>query len=125
MKVYQKLSLLPRDTNNVGTIFGGVIMSAVDLAGAECVRDQYANARFVTVFVDQMKFHAPVFVGDLLTLRGEVVDHGAHSVTVRVVAEAERRDSRDLVTVTEARLVYVAVDDERRKTPLVLREDAR
>jgi len=123
MKVYQKVTLLPRDTNNVGTIFGGVIMSAIDLAGAECARDHYENLRFVTVHVDGMTFHAPVFVGDLLTLRAEVAGEGRHSVTVHVVAEAERRDSREKVTVTEARLVYVAVDEERRKMRLVPRED--
>ncbi len=122
MKEYQKITLLPRDTNGRGTIFGGVIMSAIDLAGAVCARDHFANRDFVTVFVHEMEFHAPVYVGDLLTLRGELVRAGRTSVTVKIVAEAERYDTAETVTVTEGLLVYVAVDERGQKTPLRPRE---
>ncbi|MFO7652866.1 MAG: hotdog domain-containing protein [Candidatus Krumholzibacteriia bacterium] len=117
MKEYLKVSLLPKDTNMHGTIFGGVIMSHLDLAGAICARDSFDN-RFVTLLVHEIRFLHPVFVGDLLMFGGEVVDHGSTSVTVRLVVEVERIDTREVLCVTEARIVYVAVDRERRKTRL-------
>lgn len=118
MKVYQRITLLPKDTNGFGTIFGGVIMSYIDLAAAACCRDRFCNAKFVTLVVRELHFHAPVYVGDLLSLRGEVTGHGRTSVTVRIAAEARRRDSRDRIPVTEAELVFVAVDEAGRKEPL-------
>jgi acyl-CoA thioesterase YciA len=121
MKEYLKISLLPRDTNMHGTVFGGVIMSHLDLAGAHCARDFFDN-RFVTVFVHELSFLSPVYVGDLVVFHGEVVEHGATSVTVQITVEAERLTTRALVQVTEARLVYVAVDDRGRKTALKPRQ---
>lgn len=119
MKVYQQVTLLPKDTNGFGTIFGGVIMSYIDLAAAACCRDHFRNAKFVTLVVRELHFHAPVHVGDLLSLRGEVTGHGRTSVTVRIAAEALRRDSRERISVTEAELVFVAVDEAGRKEKLV------
>jgi acyl-CoA thioesterase YciA len=103
-----------------GTIFGGVIMSHLDLAGARCARDVFDN-RFVTLLVHEIRFLQPVFVGDLLTFNGAVVAHGTTSATVRIVVDVERLDSREVLRVTEARIVYVAIDRERRKTSLVPR----
>ena len=120
MKEYLKISLLPKDTNMHGTIFGGVIMSHLDLAGAICARDLFDN-RFVTLLVHEIRFLHPVFVGDLLMFRGEVVDHGTTSVTVRILVDVERIDTREVLRVTEARIVYVAVDRGRQKTALVPR----
>lgn len=122
MKIYQKVTLLPKDTNGLGTIFGGVIMSYIDLAAAGCCRDHFANERFVTLVVRELRFQAPVFVGDVLTLSGEVAHTGATSVTVRLVADALRRDSCEEVRVTEAELVFVAVDRQGSKVPLEPRE---
>jgi len=116
-KEFLKISLLPQHTNVHGTIFGGVIMSYLDQAGAHCARDGFDN-RFVTVFVDGLKFLHPVYVGDLVTFRGHLVRHGTTSVTVDVVVDAERFDTRELFRVTEARLVYVAVDERGRKARL-------
>jgi len=118
MKEFQKITLLPKDSNSHGTIFGGVIMSNIDLAGAACCRDSFCNAKFTTVVVRELTFKHPVFVGDLLTLKGEVVASGTTSVTVRVLAEATHRDSYETVQVTEAEVVYVAIDEQGRKTPL-------
>lgn len=122
-KEFLKISLLPQHTNVHGTIFGGVIMSYLDQAGAHCARDGFDN-RFVTVFVDGLKFLHPVYVGDLVTFRGHIVRHGSTSVTVDVVVDAERFDTRELFRVTEARLVYVAVDERGRKARLRPRPSA-
>lgn len=118
MKVYQKVTLLPKDTNGQGTIFGGVIMSYLDLAAAGCCRDHFRNPRFVTLVVRELQFHAPVYVGDVLTLSGVLVASGRTSVTVRLEADALRRETCETVRVTEAEMVFVAIDDLGHKVPL-------
>lgn len=118
MKEYQKITLLPKDTNSHGTIFGGVIMSYIDLAAAACCHDHFSNARFTTVVVREVVFHQPVQVGDLLSLSGEVIAQGTTSVTVSIKAEVQRCKGHDVVRVTEAELVFVAVDDTGTKVPL-------
>ena len=119
MKEYQKITMLPKDTNSHGTIFGGVIMSYIDLAAAACCHDHFRNEKFVTVVVRELTFRAPVFVGDLLSLGGEVVQQGTTSATVRIRADVQRSKKHERVTVTEAELVFVAVDTAGRKTPLM------
>ena len=120
MQEYLKITLLPKDTNMHGTIFGGVIMSHLDLAGAQCARDHFEN-RFVTIFIHEMSFLHPVYVGDLVTFHGQLVSSGQTSVTVDVKVDAARFDTREVYRVTEAKLVFVAVDERGRKTPLVPR----
>jgi acyl-CoA hydrolase len=71
--------------------------------------------------VHEIRFLHPVFVGDLLMFKGEVVGAGTTSVTVRIIVDVERIDTREVLRVTEARIVYVAVDRERGKVPLVTR----
>jgi len=119
VKEFQKITLLPRDANSYGTIFGGVIISHIDLAGAACCRDRFRNPRFTTRVVRELTFQHPVQVGDLLTLSGEVLASGNTSVTVRIVARALNRDTRREELITEAELVYVAVDADGQKEPLV------
>jgi acyl-CoA thioesterase YciA len=111
-----RITLLPRDTNSGGTIFGGVILSYIDMAGAiEAVR-QTGIERFVTVAMREVIFHKPVFVGDLMSLYAEVVSIGTTSITVQVIVEAERVGARsERVRVTEAEVIYVAVDENRKK----------
>ena len=123
MKEYLKISLLPKDTNMYGTIFGGVIMSHLDIAGALCARDCFDN-RFVTVFIHEMSFLHPVYVGDLVTFNGEFIDTGRTSVTVHIVVDAERIGTHEVNRVTEAKLVFVAVDPDGQKTPLMPRQPA-
>jgi len=123
MKEYLKITLLPKDTNMHGTIFGGVIVSHIDLAGAICARDAFDNI-FVTIIINEIKFLHPVFVGDLLTFWGEEVEHGTTSVTVDIKVDAERLTTREIFRVTEARLVFVAVDGHGNKTPLVPRGES-
>ncbi|KWH65526.1 acyl-CoA thioesterase [Burkholderia sp. AU18528] len=109
---------LPADANFYGDVFGGWIMSQVDIAGSvpACRR---ANGRVVTVAVNSFVFKQPVFVGDLLTFYANIVKTGNTSVTVSVEVYAQRmRYATEVVKVTEAVLTYVATDDNRR--PLAL-----
>jgi len=117
MKEYLKVSLLPKDTNASGTIFGGVIMSYMDIAGLHCARDGYDN-NFVTRHIYDLDFLSPVFVGDIVTFRGEILEHTHSSVTVFIEVEAERYDTREKFLVTQAKIVYVAVDASRQKIAL-------
>lgn len=102
--------LLPRDTNGGGTIFGGVILAQIDLAGAATAR-HHACQRFVTVAMKEVKFIAPVYVGDVVSYWGRIVKVGTTSITVQVRVVAERfTDCNQKVEVTAAEVVYVAVD---------------
>lgn len=113
-----RVTMLPRDTNPSGTIFGGVILSYLDLAGGIEARKQ-ANKRFVTVAMRGVEFIAPVFVGDLVSFYTRTIRVGRTSVTVGIVVDAVRQEgSAERVRVMEAEAVYVAVDDERRPVPV-------
>jgi len=113
-----RVTLMPRDTNRHGTVFGGIIMSHIDLAGAIEARKSAGPFNFVTVALDHVVFHKPVFVGDIVSLYTETVKIGRTSVTTRVIVEAERASSRETVRVTEANVVYVAVDQDWRPVPV-------
>ncbi len=111
-----RLTLLPRDTNPQGTIFGGIILSYIDMAGAVEAHRRTNIERFVTVAMREVIFHHPVFVGDLVSFYTETIRIGTTSITVRVVVEAERHGGTSArIRVTEAEVVYVAVDEKRRK----------
>ena len=114
-----RITMLPRDTNSQGTIFGGVILSYIDMAGAIAAHRHTGMDRFVTVAMREVIFHAPVFVGDLVSFYSETSKIGTTSITVRVVVEAERYGSGDRKRVTEAEVIYVAVDEDgqKRKIP--------
>ena len=108
----------PADTNPAGDIFGGWIMSQVDIAGSIIAR-RYAQGRIVTVAVNSFQFHQPVFIGDLISCYAQVTRVGNTSLTVNVKAFAERHGMQhEIIHVTEADLTYVAVDDQRRPRPL-------
>jgi acyl-CoA thioesterase YciA len=114
-----KVLLLPKDTNALGTIFGGVILSHVDLASAVEAR-KAAPLRYVTKAMREVEFHEPVFLGDIVNFFTETVRIGRTSITVRVSVEAERwgAGSGERVKVTEAEVVLVAVDDAGRPRPI-------
>ena len=114
-----RLTLLPRDTNPQGTIFGGIILSYIDIAGAVEAHRRTQIERFVTVAMREVLFHQPVFVGDLVSLYTETTRIGRTSITVKVRVEATRRNMLENVLVTEAEVVYVAIDENRRPVPLV------
>ena len=118
-----KVLLLPKDTNALGTIFGGVILSHIDLASAVEAR-KTAPHRYVTKAMNGVEFHAPVFVGDLVNFVTETTRIGRTSITVKVVVEAERwgAGQGERVRVTEAEVVLVAIGPE--GTPVPIRPDA-
>jgi acyl-CoA thioesterase YciA len=115
-----RVTMLPKDTNAYGTIFGGVILSQIDLAASVEVRRHY-NQKFVTKAMREVAFVAPVHLGDLVTFYTRVVRTGRTSVTVDVDVEVERlglAGTREIVQVTQAEVVYVAVDDAGKPTPI-------
>ena len=114
-----KVLLLPKDTNALGTIFGGVILSHIDLASAVEAR-KTAPRRWVTKAMREVEFHEPVFLGDIVNFFTETVRVGRTSITVRVSVEAERWGSGhgERVKVTEAEVVLVAVDSAGRPTAI-------
>lgn len=109
---------MPKDANLHGDVFGGWIMSQVDIAGS-VPATRRAGGRVATVAVNAFVFKQPVFVGDLLSLYAEIVKVGRTSITVSVEVYAERqRMATEVVKVTEATLTYVATDETRRSRPL-------
>jgi acyl-CoA thioesterase YciA len=114
-----KVLLLPKDTNALGTIFGGVILSHIDLASAVEARKTAAR-RWVTKALREVEFHEPVFLGDVVNFFTETLRVGRTSITVRVSVEAERwgRGHGERVKVTQAEVVLVAVDEAGTPTPI-------
>ena len=117
--------MLPRDTNPHGTIFGGVILSHLDSAGAIAARRELMlrggnpKASFVTVAINRVEFKKPVLVGDVVRFQTEIVKIGRTSITVRIDVHAER--GAETIHVTEAEGVFVGVDlstPDRKPVPL-------
>jgi acyl-CoA thioesterase YciA len=104
---------MPADANPSGDIFGGWLMSQMDLAGANAA-GRRSRGRCVTVAVDGMVFLEPVFVGDEVSLYGKVIRVGRTSMTIRVEAWRRSRTSDTRKKVTEATFTYVAVDEDRK-----------
>src|SRR4030042_6160387 len=113
-----RVTPLPRDTNKYGTIFGGIILTHIDLAGAVQARQTCGPYNFVTVAMDKVVFHKPVFVGDLVSCYTETARIGRTSITIKIEVEATRADSQETVRVTEAEVVFVAVDKDWKATPI-------
>jgi acyl-CoA thioesterase YciA len=120
-----QVMMMPRDTNRHGTIFGGVLLSNIDLAGAIAaqrellLRGGNPKASFVTVAMNRVEFKQPVFVGDVVRFQTRIVRIGRTSITVHIDVIAER--GADLIPVTEAEAVFVGVDltsPDRRPVPL-------
>ena len=116
-----RVMAMPADTNAAGDIFGGWLMSQVDIAGSIIAR-RHAQGRTVTVAVDSFQLKKPVFVGDLISCYATITRVGKTSLTVHVKAFAERQGkTHEHIQVTEADLTYVAVDEQRR--PLKIPQD--
>jgi acyl-CoA thioesterase YciA len=111
-----RLTMMPRDTNAHGTVFGGIILSYIDVAGGvEAVRHTRHN-RFVTVAMKEVIFHEPVFIGDLVSFYARTLKVGNTSITIHVDVEAERFGTPGvMVKVTEADVTFVAIDEQRQK----------
>ena len=109
-----RVLMMPRDTNAQGTIFGGVILSYIDQAGAIEARRQGLQT-MVTVAMDKIAFHEPVFVGDLVSFWTETLRIGNTSITVKVVVDVIRgADPNRKMLVTEAQVVYVNLGEDRK-----------
>ena len=111
-----RLTMMPRDTNAHGTVFGGVILSYIDVAGGvEAVRHT-KHDRFVTVAMQEIIFHEPVFIGDLVSFYATTTKVGRTSITIHVDVEAERFGSQgQKVRVTSAEVTFVAINQFREK----------
>ena len=113
-----RVAMLPRDTNAHGTIFGGVILSHIDLA-AGLAAHRHASRNFVTKAMREVEFIAPVRVGDVVSFYASVVREGRTSLAVRVEVEAERFVAPGQhVKVTEAEVIFVAIDNNGRPVPI-------
>lgn len=114
-----RVMLMPKDTNAFGTIFGGVILSYIDIAGAIEAR-RHTRHRVVTVAMREVIFHEPVYVGDNVSFYTSLVKTGNTSITVKITVEAQRAtDPSVTVQVTEAEAVFVAIDAHGKKTTIV------
>jgi acyl-CoA thioesterase YciA len=114
-----RILAMPTDTNATGDIFGGWLMSQVDIAGSiEAFRQ--AKGRIVTVAVNEFRFLQPVYVGDLISLYTRLIKIGTTSIRIHVTAFAERNRGKDEChKVAEAEITYVAIDENRQPRPII------
>lgn len=112
-----RVIMMPRDTNPLGSIFGGVILSHIDSAGAIGARHEVVKAGgalpfLVTVAMNRVEFKEPVLVGDIVSFKTWLVKMGRTSITMHVAVESER--GAETLQVTEAEVVYVGIDPQNR-----------
>lgn len=116
-----KLVMLPKDTNSLGNIFGGVILSNIDLAAAVHAK-RVAPHRYVTKIMREVEFIAPVKVGDAVSFYTETIKIGKTSITIQVLVQVERGIGKtEQIKVTEAEVVMVAVDKEGGPIPIEMK----
>ena len=108
---------MPADTNANGDIFGGWLLSQMDLGGAIYARN-LARSRVTTVAIDAMSFINPVYVGDIVSCHASPLKVGRTSMRIDVEAWAQRTKSGELVRVTEGCFTYVAIDEAGRPQPV-------
>ena len=113
---------MPADSNASGDIFGGWILSQMDLAGGAAAHD-YVGGRVVTVGIEAMTFHKPVLIGDEVTFYTKIERVGRTSITVHIESWARRRYSRECEMVTEGLFTFVAIDKDR--NPVVINKDKK
>ena len=111
---------MPADTNANGDIFGGWLLSQMDIGGG-IFASKIAKSRTVTVAIDAMNFRKPVFVGDVVSVHANLVRVGKTSVTVHLEAWVLRRKEMHSILVTDGNFTYVSIDDQGR--PQVVRQD--
>ena len=104
---------MPADTNQNGDIFGGWLLSQMDIGGG-IFASRIANSRTVTVAIDAMNFRKPVFVGDVVSVHANLVRVGKTSITVRLEAWVMRRKETNSILVTDGNFTYVSIDDQGR-----------
>ena len=102
---------MPADTNQNGDIFGGWLLSQMDIGGG-IFASKIAKSRTVTVAIDAMNFRKPVFVGDLVSVHANLVKVGKTSITVHLKAWVLRRKEMQSIMVTDGNFTYVSIDDQ-------------
>ena len=112
-----RMIAMPADANPSGDIFGGYIMSLMDLAGANVAYER-AGGRIATVAVKEIEFHVPVLVGDEITCYADIVRTGTSSITARIETWARRRAGGERFLVTEGEITYVRISDSRKPVPI-------
>lgn len=115
-----KVIAMPGDANPDGDVFGGWILSQMDLAGSLPAR-KLAHNRVATVAIENIVFHKPVFIGDCIECHAVIEKVGRTSITVNVEVIVERRENHERETVTQGKFVYVAVDSDRK--PVEIKEE--
>jgi acyl-CoA thioesterase YciA len=108
---------MPADANPYGDIFGGWLLSQMDLAGGAVARRR-AKGRTATVAITAMTFHRPVFIGDEVTCYAQIVKVGRTSITVKVESWVRRGIGEEQIAVTEGIFTYVAIGEDRRPRPV-------
>jgi acyl-CoA thioesterase YciA len=108
---------MPADANPYGDIFGGWLLSQMDLAGGAVARRR-AKGRTATVAITAMTFHRPVFIGDEVTCYAQIVKVGRTSITVKVESWVRRGIGEEQIAVTEGIFTYVAIDEDRKPRPV-------
>jgi len=108
---------MPADANPQGDIFGGWLLSQMDLAGGTAATRR-AKGRTATVAITAMTFHRPVFIGDVVSCYAEIIKVGTTSITVKVESWVRRGIGEEQIEVTEGIFTYVAVGDDRRPRPV-------
>jgi acyl-CoA thioesterase YciA len=104
---------MPADTNQNGDIFGGWLLSQMDVGGG-IYASKIAKSRAVTVAIDAMNFRKPVYIGDVVSVHANTVRLGKTSITVHIEAWVMRRDETHSILVTDGNFTYVAIDDQGR-----------
>ena len=119
-----RITAMPADVNPYGDMFGGWLMSLMDLA-AGSVASRHCGGRAVTIAVDAMKFHRPVIVGDEVSVYARLVATGTTSMTIETESWRRGRHSDEAYKVTQDRLVFVAIGDDRqpRRVPAMSGEE--
>jgi acyl-CoA thioesterase YciA len=112
-----RVSAMPADANAYGDIFGGWLMGLMD-SGAGLIAARYSRGRAVTVAMDGMQFHAPVKVGDEVSIFGELLKVGRTSMSIGIEAWRRHRHEEERIKVTEAVFTFVAIDAAGRPRPV-------
>ncbi len=113
-----RIVLLPKDTNSHGNIFGGIILSYIDLSGIFTI-SRYSDQKIVTVAINEVIFKAPVHVGEIVSFYCSITKIGNTSISVHVDVEVEK--NFESILVTQADLTYCSVGDNGKPVPLILK----
>jgi len=117
MRLSISVFAMPSDTNSQNSIFGGWLLSNMDLAGlVECKK--FKPGKYVTIAIDKMKFVKPVNIGDLVQIYTNIEKIGTSSLTISIKAFADRLDGNDVFQVTEGLMTFVKVDEQNKKINL-------